>query len=882
MPDIDGLCRRLVPAADIPTPAVGKVHVFGDIADGLVKYKNSAGTVHVFVGATGPQGIQRESRPAGAAGARGVAGAAGANGAATGPRDVPGGPGSVGPGVAAALPSGFSDAMNENRNSSQNTEPDKGLIGPMDRAMELPPIGSDYALRSGFLSSATDANETASLRQLFNNIWGGKWTILIIVSVITTAALFVLQLTNPLFSAEALVLVESREQNLIGIAPVVTSLDEQTQKVESEIELLQAPELALKVIEQLHLHRLKEFNASLRTMGIFNHAQELLNRWSAPFITAPKNDVLIGEQRIEKQRALMINEFLDRLRVVPAGRSRVISVSFKSEDPYLAARIVNTLIRTYISQQLAAKLEPIERANKWLTMRLSVLRDKVEAAETAVERLRQEFGLVHGQPGITLESQQISELNTQLIMARAQGAEAEARLRPVKSLVKLPGGFESSAEVLKSPLIQRLREQEARLAREAARLMEEHGRKHPKVINIQAAQKNLKSEVAAEVAKIAKGLENEVAVARGREASLQANVSALKQHVARSNESEVKLRALERDAGAQRVLLETFLRRLSETSVQKDTALQQADSRLISKAFLPSKPTYPHKTAILLMSFAGSVFTGIAFIFLRNLFNGCFYSGEEIESATGVPVLGLIPKFSRMGAYRIPPERYFKEYPSSTFGEAIRMINTAIRFSSKGDSSKRLLITSALPREGKTLIALSLAHTQVVAGHTVVLVSADVHSPTAEAAFNLPDGPGLGEYLAGQASIEQLIKKDKATGIDVVTAGRWEMTNVAKSFDIDRMDWLLHDLARKYEWIIIDSPPVLAASETRVLANKVNMTIFVVRWATTRRRAVRQALRQIARSGNPIGILLSIVDVRSHGLYGYANYDTTPELLAKR
>ncbi len=771
--------------------------------------------------------------------------------------------------------------MNENLNCNQNTEPDKRLIGSKDRIIELLPIGSNYSLRSGFLNSATDATETASLEELFNKIWSGKWIILTIVLVITTATLFFLQLTTPVFSAQALILLESREQNLIGIAPVITSLDEQTQKVESEIELLKAPALALKVIEQLHLDRLKEFNPALRPGGIFGHAKESLNRWLAPFITAPKKEVLTEEQRLEKERAVIINEFLDHLKVVPQGRSRVISVSFTSEDPHLAARIVNTLIDTYISQQLAAKLEPIERANKWLTMRLSVLREKVEAAETAVEKLRQEFGLVQGRPGTTLESQQVSELNTQLIMARAQGAEAEARLRSVKSLVNSPGGIESSAEVLKSPLIQRLREQEARLVREAAELMEEYGPKHPKVINIQAERKNLQSEVAAEVAKIAKGLENEVAVARVREASLRANVNTLKQQLARSNESEVKLRALERDAAAQRVLLETFLRRLAETNVQKDKAVQQADSRSISRAFVPSKPASPKKAVILLVSFAGSVFTGIAVILLRDLFNAGFYSGEEIESATGVPVLGLIPKLNEMAAFRIPPERYFKDYPSSTFGEAIRTVNTAIRFFAKGDLPKKLLITSALPREGKTLIALSLAHTQVMAGYTVVLVSADVHSPTAEAAFNLPDGPGLGEYLAGQASVEQVIKKDKATGIDVVTAGRWELTNISKSFDIDLMDKLLYDLARKYDSIIIDSPPVMAASETRVLANKVNMTIFVVRWATTRRKVVRQALRQIARSRNPIGIVLSIVDVRSHALYGYADLGHQQGLLTK-
>ena len=226
--------------------------------------------------------------------------------------------------------------MNENLNCNQNTEPDKRLIGSKDRIIELLPIGSNYSLRSGFLNSATDATETASLEELFNKIWSGKWTILIIVLVITTATLFFLQLTTPVFSAQALILLESREQNLIGIAPVITSLDEQTQKVESEIELLKAPALALKVIEHLHLDRLKEFNPTLlHPRGIFDHAQELLNRWLAPLITAPKKEVLTEEQRLEKERTVIINGFLDRLKVAPQGRSRVISVSFTSEDPHI-------------------------------------------------------------------------------------------------------------------------------------------------------------------------------------------------------------------------------------------------------------------------------------------------------------------------------------------------------------------------------------------------------------------------------------------------------------------------------------------------------------------------------------------------------------------
>jgi capsular exopolysaccharide synthesis family protein len=170
-----------------------------------------------------------------------------------------------------------------------------------------------------------------------------------------------------------------------------------------------------------------------------------------------------------------------------------------------------------------------------------------------------------------------------------------------------------------------------------------------------------------------------------------------------------------------------------------------------------------------------------------------------------------------------------------------------------------------LPKEGKTVITLSLARSQVLAGYKVILISADVRYPEVERTFNLPNSPGLCQYLEGKVSVDEIIKKDEETGVHVVPAGRWDSMDIGALLDTDLMDGLLGDLARRYDSILIDSPPVVAVSEARVLANKVDMVLFVVRWATTRKATVRQALRQIGQSTRLIGVVMSMVEVTKHG-----------------
>lgn len=726
------------------------------------------------------------------------------------------------------------------------------LIRSGDRSVET---RSAVAYPSaGFVDSG---GTKTSQEELLSRIWGGRWTIVTIAALVTTATLCVLLAITPMYSAKGLIVIESGEQTIAGTQPVITGAATD-QKVETQIEILRSPNLANKAIEHLNLRSNEEFNATLGPKGILGRVSEVIGQWFA------FREAVLTKQRWEQaMRASVVDEFLDHLKVMPEGRSRVVAVSFESRDPELAPKVVNVLMEVYIAQQSETKFKNVHHANEWLGERLSTLKTDVEVAETAVEQFRANAGLFLSGEGTTLRSREVAELNTQLTLASAARFEAEARLRQVSTLVRQAGGSESAAEVLQSELIRRLREQEALLDRKVAEIPTQYGPKHPRMVNILAAKKDLQAKIATEVSKIVKGLGNEVAVARAREAALQSGVDSSKQQIATDNKASVRLRALEREAAAQRTLLETFLGRFNETSIQRDTDIQPPEAHVASRALVPSKPVYPDKVKILLLSLVASVLLGIAFVFGR--LHRAFWTSEDLESETGVPVLGFVPKLSPMAAFRTPAERYLARRPLSAFSEAIRSINTAVRLAGKGQLPKTVLITSALPKEGKTVVTLSLARSQVLAGYKVVLVSADVRWPKVERAFNLPNSPGLCEYLEGKASVDDIIKKDEATGVHVVPAGRCDSTDIAELFDRDLMDGLLADLARRYDSVLIDSPPVMAVSEARVLANKVDMALFVVRWATTRKATVRQALRQIAQSTRFIGVVMSMVDVTKHG-----------------
>ena len=498
------------------------------------------------------------------------------------------------------------------------------------------------------------------------------------------------------------------------------------------------------------------------------------------------------------------------------------------------------------------------------------LRGQVESSERAVEEYRREHGLIQGK-GNTVTEQQVSEINTQLILARTKTAEAEARLRQIRSLVESEDGVESAVNVLASPLISRLRERETDVARREAEMATELGPRHPKMINIRAELEEVRAKLSTEVEKIVRASRNELEVARIRERTLERNLRDIEAKTAKVNTAQGRLRVLEREAAANRTLFDTFLARWKETGRQEE--IQQADARILSHAQVPRAPSSPRKLRIVAVAFAFSLFLGVVLVFLVEQLDSGFRSSDQVERAAGVSTLSLIPLLSKLRLKRHSPVDYVLNKPASSFAESLRTLYTGVLLSSAGSPAKSILVTSSLPEEGKTTICVALARLLARSGRKVLLVDADLRRSQVARMLNLPNHAGLVQILGGGGeSFKDVVQRDEGSGLHMLSTGSTSVTNASDLLESTTMRRLLEALRGVYDVVVIDSPPVHLVSDSRILAGMADRTVFVVRWSKVRREVALLGLRRIVESGaNVAGVVLSMVNVRRNARYAYAD-----------
>jgi polysaccharide biosynthesis transport protein len=709
------------------------------------------------------------------------------------------------------------------------------------------------------------------LGEVLRKLWRHKGMIVGVTAALTVVAvLVILQITN-LYTAESMVMINARETQVVDVEAVVSGLTGDAETIESEIQVIRSRGIAERTVDKLRLQYDLEFNAALRPRSavktLLDPRSWIPGDWLGTFGAEGPGDDLSPQEKVEWQRARIVDTFLSKLEVSPAGNSRVIRIAFTSRNPRIAARIVNLLADFYIVSQLEAKFDATQRAHEWLSGRVTELREAVNQAERAVEDFRQQSGLIQGEDA-TLKTQEISELNAQIVVERTRRAEAEARLRQVERLLNSPDGAQVVSKVVQSPLIQSLRTQQAQVEGQTAELAHEYGAMHPQIVNIRAEAEDLRQKIADEIDRVVQSLRNDVSVARAREDTLAAALDALRKEVGQANTDEVTLRALQREAEASRTLLETFLARSKETGSQED--FQQADATVISRATVPESPSYPRRMLLLIAAAGGAGFLSLMLALGVGMLDHGFRSMEQIERHLMVQPLGLVPAIEGFAKLRRSPDTHILERPGSAYAEAIRSLYTSLLLSGGDQPRKTILVTSALPKEGKTSIALSLAHMLASTGHSVVLVDCDLRRPTAHMTFGVQSEPGLAEVLLGNTTLDTVLATDPRSGARLVPAGE-PVLNPAELLGSPGMKRSLAWLAERHDLVILDSPPVLAVSDARVLARMVDTTLFVVRWVETRRERVIAGWRQLVDVGGTVGVALNLVDVRRHAQYSYSD-----------
>ena len=705
-----------------------------------------------------------------------------------------------------------------------------------------------------------------NLDELLRKLRRRKWLIiaLVVLGTLLTAAGSLLLKTR--YTAIAEVLVADHPATGLDLSAAMQGMPTtDAAHMSSQVQVIMSRNLAASIVDKLHLELDPEFNEALKPKSLIGSFLDELPIEEVKQMLGLSRPALSEAAAKQLEREDVVDSFLEEVSAENIETSRVIQIGFTSEDSEKAAVIANALADAYINQQLQAQYEAVRRMMSWLNDRVDALRKEVRNADHAVEKFRAESGLLQGTRGERLSDQQISDLSSQLMLARSRRADSEARLSQVRNLARADG-MASLAEVVNSPLISTLITQEAEVKRRMAQLSQEYGSRHPVLINAKAELQDLRAKIDTEVKRIVQSLQNEIAIAAAREQSLQRSLEQFGVRMSKSNSDEVTLKALERDADAARSTLEVFLQQAHQLNAQDTLRAQQPDVTLISYAPVPSDPSFPKRKLMVALAIVVSGLLAVAFVLVIEQLDVGFRSSEQLEEAFGIPALGSIPDLGhrrRNNKKRVA--RYVLEQPTSSFAEAIRRAHTKLLHE---PTIRTVQVTSAEPGEGKTTLALNLAQTDARLGRRVLLVDADFRRSQVAEVLELHKSPGLIDVLTARARFEHAVQTDKS-GADVLVAGGFERS-ASEMLVLRNIAPLLSSLREQYDLIIFDTPPVISLVDAAVVAGFVDRTILVVRWAGTRRSVVSHALNEIAAAGGTLGgVILSMVNVKEHALYSF-------------
>ncbi len=627
----------------------------------------------------------------------------------------------------------------------------------------------------------------------------------IIIPTVLAAVLSItaVNLVTPRYKSEARILVDGREN--VFLRPSGERNEERTsldaEAVTSQVQLLLSRDLAREVIRKNKLAERPEFDPVLQGMSPLKSLLALFGIGRDPFSLTPEERVL--------------DAYYDRFTAYAVDKSRVIVIEFQSSDPDLAARVANSIAEGYLVLQQNARQEQAKAASQWLSGEIDNLRKKVSEAESRVEDFRSKSSLFVGTNNTTLSNQQMGELNTQLNNARALKSDAELKARLIREMLQSGRPIEAS-EVINSELIRRLSEQRVtlrgQLAEQSSTLLDNH----PRIKELKAQLADLDRQIRDEASKLSRSLDNDARIASGRVEGLSASLEQLKKQATSTNGNDVQLRALEREAKAQRDLLESYLAKYGEANTRENIDAAPADARIISRASVSNTPAYPKKLPIVLiatlatlMLSAGAIATGELLRMTAPravaVFGGTSPAPSPVPAAAEIAVAEIAvadrePVFEETVAEISSAPR--EEIEHEIAPELTEIEDLADDLRNAGEAARKVTILGTAIGESITLTALTLARL-LARDARVVVVDLSASSPMIAAVSVDPAAPGLAELMLGEASFSQVITKDRLSRLHLVSGGRPGFDRAL--LQSPRLTLAIDALLRVYDHVLLDA-----------------------------------------------------------------------------
>lgn len=698
--------------------------------------------------------------------------------------------------------------------------------------------------------------------------------------------------TTPSYTATGTMLLDTRKVQLLEKESVLGDIQVDASTVQTQVEVLKSENISLAVIRKLRLTEDPEFVGD--DTGLMSRVMAFVTSLTGSGSAAP-----LTESEREK---IVLEAFSKQLSVLRLGLTYVMEVSFTSHNAEKSARVVNAIVEAYLTEQLDSKYQAARRAGVWLLDRIKELRAQSTAADRAVVEFKEKNNIVDTGGGKLMTEQQVSEINSQLIIARAGAAEAKARLDRIRALMSSPNIADGAvSDTLKSEVIIKVRNQYLDLAQREAMLSLKYGSNHLATVNLRTQMQELKRNIVDEMSKIAESYKSDYEIAKAREESLKASLAAVVTEAQIGGQAAVQLRELEANRETAKAIYDSFLHRYMEAAQQQD-AMPISETRLISPATAPLKKSAPKGSITLLVSVALGGILSFGVAFLREASDSVLRTTDQVESNLHSACLAMVPALKASSAARpgraeafdengtsveTPPPvprdmlRQVMDAPFSRYAEAIRSIKIAADVNGALKAHRIIGITSTLPNEGKSTIASNLAHLIADAGANAILVDADLRSPSLSSKL-APGAPGLVDVVLGATTLEAaLATLPESSGLTFLGAGSTaKLVHTNEILASAAMKKLMESLRGKFDYVIVDLSPVAPIVDVRATGHIIDTYVFIVEWGQTKLEVIERALTEAHNVYDQLlGVVLNKVDMsvqsryeRYHGDQYYRKY----------
>ena len=708
-----------------------------------------------------------------------------------------------------------------------------------------------------------------------------QWPLIAVLtsSVILIAILYLI-IAPSKYTANAIVLINSTPNQVFEKDKIIADVPVDTSIIDSQVEVVKSESVLLTAIHKLDLTKDPEFKTTDKNLFWI-----IIGKISSIFSQDGSQPQLDPDTRSMHNAIETISRNLDVRRV---KQTYAIEIDYTSKDAAKSAQIVNAIADSYLVSELDAKLRATRLTGEWLQDRLKELQSLSTAADEAVRQFKEENNLVDTSRGL-VSQQQMTDLNTQLIQARAITAEAKAKLDSVRGLSDRDMDNTKISDALKSDIISRLRAQYLDLAAKERDWSARYGATHLATIQLRNQMHEISRSISSELNRIAETYDSDYKIALSRERSIEVNLNKIvSESAGATGKAKVRLRTLESTADSYHNLYENLLQRSVDASQQQKFSVSGAE--IITAATTPMTRSSP-KTLLILTGAAllGTLF-GICAAFARERMDSTFRTSAQIEQLTGQECLGILPKISlpekkkspNFAERMLPTElgifRYVTEAPFSRFAETLRGVKVAVDFSGTASQSPIVGFISALPREGKTTVAANFAALLAQNGYKLLLIDGDLRNPSMTRELIGETKRGLITVIQDLKEMSQVVWRDPISGFDFLPVEtELHIIHTSHIISSTRMAQILARSRESYDFIIIDLPPITPVVDVKAISHLIDKFVMIVEWGNTSKEAVLEALNKIGSAREQIlGVVLNNADpqaLRRLEIYLGHNYD---------